>query len=127
MIQYLVCNMRAAIGGSGGLDFLKLGGEEVQFQVKFADNLDMDILALTETLIDTPTGGRIRLGEVISLEERDVLARIRRENQQYERTVAYEFRGPARLGDLIHENVIASTEVPAGYTVERGDSGFFIS
>jgi hypothetical protein len=35
-------------------------------------------------MIDTPTGGRIRLGEVISLEERDVLARIRRENQQYE-------------------------------------------
>ena len=41
--------MMAAIGGSCGLDFLKLGGEEVQFQVKFADNLDMDILALTET------------------------------------------------------------------------------
>jgi multidrug efflux pump subunit AcrB len=76
--------MMTAIGGSCGLDFLKLGGEEVQFQVKLADNLDMDILALTETLIDTPTGGRIRLGEVISLEERDVLARIRRENQQYE-------------------------------------------
>jgi HAE1 family hydrophobic/amphiphilic exporter-1 len=36
-------------------------------------------------------------------------------------------RGPARLGDLIHENVIASTEVPAGYAVEKGDSGFFIS
>jgi multidrug efflux pump subunit AcrB len=87
MVQYLVWDMMAAIGGSCGLDFLKLGGEEVQFQVKFADNLDMDILALTETLIDTPTGGRIRLGEVISLEERDVLARIRRENQQYERTV----------------------------------------
>jgi hypothetical protein len=49
MVQYLVWNMRTAIGGSGGLDFLKLGREEVQFQVKFADNLDMDILALTET------------------------------------------------------------------------------
>jgi hypothetical protein len=41
--------MMAAIGGNCGLDFLKLDGEEVQFQVKFADNLDMDILALTET------------------------------------------------------------------------------
>ena len=49
MVQYLVWNMMTAIGGSCGLDFLKLDGEEVQFQVKFADNLDMDILALTET------------------------------------------------------------------------------
>ena len=63
---------------------------------------------------------------MIAIEERDVLARIRREDQQYERTVAYEFRGPSRLGDLIHETVIASTEVPPGYTVEASDQGFFI-
>jgi HAE1 family hydrophobic/amphiphilic exporter-1 len=86
----------------------------------------MDVLALAETLIDTPGGDRIRLGEVVSIEERDVLARIVRENQQYERTVAYEFRGPTRLGDLIHDQVVESAEVPPGYTVEKGDVGYFI-
>ena len=122
----LVGRMNAAVAGTAGLDFLKLGGEEVQYQVKLADNLEMDVLSLTETLIDTPTGRRIRLGEVISIEERDVLARIRREDQQYERTVAYEFRGPARLGDLIHNQIIESADVPPGYTVEASDQGFFI-
>lgn len=125
-VQDLIGRMNAAVAGTAGLDFLKLGGEEVQYQVKLRDNLEMDVLALVETLIDTPTGHRIRLGEVVSIEQRDVLARIRRENQQYERTVAYEFRGPARLGDLIHEQVIASTEVPPGYTVEASNTGFYI-
>ena len=37
---------------------------------------------------------------------KDILARIRRENQQYERTVAYEFRGPTKLGDLVRDMVV---------------------
>lgn len=122
----LTSRLNAVVAGTAGIDVLKLGGEEVQYQVKFEDNLEMDILALTESLIDTPSGRRIRLGEVITVDQRDILARIRREDQQYERTVAYEFRGPARLGDLVHEQVIETTEVQPGYTVEAGDSGFFI-
>ncbi|MEM7415552.1 MAG: efflux RND transporter permease subunit [Gemmatimonadota bacterium] len=125
-VSDLTARLNAVVAGTAGIDVLKLGGEEVQYQVKFEDNLEMDVLALTEALIDTPAGRRIRLGEVISVSQRDVLARIRRENQQYERTVAYEFRGPARLGDLVHEQVIATTEVQPGYTVEAGTSSFFI-
>ena len=125
-VEELVVRINQAVGGSAQLGTVKLGGEEVQYQVKLADNLDMDVLALKETLIDTPGGRRIRLGDVMSIEARDVLARIRRENQQYERTVAYEFRGPRKLGDLVHESVIDATEVPPGYTVQKGDTGFSI-
>ncbi|MBT8488029.1 MAG: efflux RND transporter permease subunit, partial [Gemmatimonadetes bacterium] len=125
-VDDLVGRLNAAVAGTAGLSRLKIGGEEVQFQVKLADNLETDILELRETLIDTPDGRRIRLAEVITIDQQDVLARIRRENQQYERTVAYEFRGPARLGDVIHDQIIATTDVPPGYTVKAGDRGFFI-
>jgi HAE1 family hydrophobic/amphiphilic exporter-1 len=118
--------MNQAVGGSAQLGTVKLGGEEVQYQVKLEHNIDMDVLALKETLIDTPGGRRIRLGDVMSIEPQDVLARIRREDQQYERTVAYEFRGPQKLGDMMHEATIESTEVPPGYTVQKGDGGFSI-
>jgi HAE1 family hydrophobic/amphiphilic exporter-1 len=86
----------------------------------------MDVVALRETLVDTPDGRRIRLGDVVGVESREVLAQIRRENQQYERTVAYEFRGPARLGDTVQARVIAATQVPPGYTVQEGRNFFFI-
>jgi HAE1 family hydrophobic/amphiphilic exporter-1 len=122
----LVSSVGRAVGGSAQLGTVKLGGEEVQYQVQLEDNLDMDVLALQETLIDTPGGRRIRLGDVVRVEARDVLARIRRENQQYERTVAYEFRGPQKLGDIWHERIIETTEVPPGYTVQKGNTGFSI-
>jgi HAE1 family hydrophobic/amphiphilic exporter-1 len=57
----------------------------------------------------------VRLGEVATVGEREVLARILREDQQYQRTIAYEFRGPAKLGDRVQESVIRSTRLPAGY------------
>ncbi|MDP2956034.1 MAG: efflux RND transporter permease subunit [Longimicrobiales bacterium] len=125
-VEGLVNRLAAAVGGNARLGYLKLGGEEVQYQVKLEATEDMDVLALLETLVDTPEGQRIRLGDVVSVEAREILARIRRENQQYERTVAYEFRGPQKLGDLFHERVIEATQVPAGYTVEKGDTGWWV-
>ncbi len=126
-VDELVASLNAAVAGNQSAPTLKLGGEEVQYQVKLAANTDMDVLALTETLIDTPSGGRIRLGDVITVAPRDILARVHRENQQYERTVAYEFRGPQKLGDLYHDRVIESTEVPPGYTVKKGDTNWWIN
>ena len=126
-VQDLVSRLQAAVQGRQTASWLKLGGEEVQYQVKLEASTDMDVLALTETLIDTPSGRRIRLGDVVTVTPRDILARIHRENQQYERTVAYEFRGPQKLGDLWHDRVIAATEVPPGYTVKKGDTYWWIS
>jgi HAE1 family hydrophobic/amphiphilic exporter-1 len=126
-VQELVARLRAAVQGRQTASRLKLGGEEVQYQVKLEASADMDVLALTETLIDTPSGRRIRLGDVVTIQPRDILARIHRENQQYERTVAYEFRGPQKLGDLWHDRVIEATQVPPGYTVKKGDSYWWIS
>jgi len=95
-------------------------------QVRRGEADELDVLQLRETLVEPPAGRRIRLADVVTVEEREVLSRIRRENQQYERTVAYEFRGPQKLGDLFHTAVMDGTEVPAGYTVEAGDTGWAI-
>jgi HAE1 family hydrophobic/amphiphilic exporter-1 len=126
-VRELVDGMRAVVAGASLGETVKLGGEEVDFAVKLEENLRMDVVQLRETLIDAPGGRRIRLGDVVSIESREVLSRIRRENQQYERTVAYEFRGPQRLGDVYHEAIIAAVDVPPGYTVQEGRSNFFVS
>jgi len=126
-VEQLVNRMSAAIGGNSRLGYLKLGGEEVQYQVKLGETEDIDVLALKQTLVDTPDGRRIRLGDIIRLAPRDVLARIHRENQQYERTVAYEFRGPRKLGDVYYNALIDRTQVPAGYTVKKGEVRWWIT
>jgi HAE1 family hydrophobic/amphiphilic exporter-1 len=81
----------------------------------------MDVLALRETIIQGPAGQGIRLGDGVSIVPRDVLSSIRREDQQYERSVAYEFRGPTRLGDAYRDAILAATTLPPGYTVKPRD------
>ncbi len=120
-VDAFVSRMAAAIRGQAGLSRVKIGGEEVAYEVKLQGNRDLDVLAFQDVIVEGRGGTGIRLGDVVTLRQRDVLARITREDQQYERTVAYEFRGPAKLGDLIQDQTIAATEVPPGYTVEKAD------
>ncbi len=115
--------MNAAVAGQTSEAQLKIGGDEVRYEVKLEGYRDTDVQELLETTIGTSSGTGIRLGEVVSIAPKDVLAWIRREDQQYERTVAYEFAGPRRLGDQYYDGIMESTEVPVGYTVEE-EEGF---
>ena len=121
-VQDLTTRMAAAIAGARPQQStLQMGGDELEFEVKLGGSEMMDVYDLRETVITGPDGTGIRLGDVVSIYERDILARIRRENQQYERTVAYEFRGPRRLGDLVRDRVLEATVVPVGYSVEASE------
>jgi len=120
-VQDLVNQMQAAVAGEARVSYLKLGGEEVGYEVKVRDVEEMDVLALRETILRTADGQGIRMGEVVTVAPREVLASIRRENQQYERRVAYEFRGPTKLGDVYRDAVIEATELPPGYTIKEDE------
>ncbi len=96
---------------------LRVGGEELPFEVKLAGFEDFDLLALERLRV--PSGaGDVRLSDVARVERRDVLSRIVREDQQYQRTVAWEFRGPRKLGDLIRDAAVEATRLPPGYRIE---------
>jgi HAE1 family hydrophobic/amphiphilic exporter-1 len=111
----VTAQVAAAVGGQFRKDVLRLGGEELTFAIRTGDRERMDLGALEELLIPAPSGEAVRLGEVASFTEREVMGRILRENQQYQRTVAYEFRGPAKLGDRVHDAVMKATRLPPGY------------
>lgn len=120
-VEAFVFRVNSALRGRTGTSTIKLEGEDIHYEVKLEGFRDLDVLGLRETIVTAGTGIPIRVGDVAAVEERRVLSRILREDQQYTRVVAYEFRGPNRLGDLVHENIIASTEVPPGYTVKKRD------
>ena len=120
-VQEFVYRMSAVIQGQTRQDILKIGGEELRLDVKVEGFREVDLRALQETIITATNGTAIRIGDVVEVYPKEILARIRRENQQYERTVAYEFRGPTKLGDMVQEAVIGATTVPPGYTVEESE------
>ncbi|HUF28219.1 MAG TPA: efflux RND transporter permease subunit [Gemmatimonadaceae bacterium] len=117
-VQDLVRQVAAATRGqSGGSVPTRIGGDELRLDVKYAGFERLDMIELENVLIPVPRGGAVRLGEVARVDERFLPAQITREDQQYQRIVSYEFRGPVRLGDRIRDAVIAATAVPEGYTI----------
>jgi len=116
--QEVVYQVASAVRGTTRQGFVRIGGDELRFDVKLKDNESVDVLELPELLLQTPAGQPVRLGDVARVGERDVLSRIERADQQYQRYVSYEFRGPAKLGDRVRDAVIAATRLPEGYTIE---------
>jgi hypothetical protein len=114
----VVYQVAAGVAGQVRPGNIRIGGEEVRFDVKLEGNEETDVLALNELLIQTSSGQAVRLADIATVRERDVLTRIVREDQQYQRFVSYEFRGPTKLGDRVRDAVIANTDLPEGYEIE---------
>jgi HAE1 family hydrophobic/amphiphilic exporter-1 len=114
--------VRATVRGPSNAGTIRVGGEEMRIAVKLEDYDKMDMQKLEETLIPAASGEAVRLGDIASVRERQVLSQVVRENQQYSRFVSYEFRGPNKLGDRVRDAVIAATSLPPGYTIEESQS-----
>ncbi len=120
-VQDVIYQVWAAVQGQATNSRMRIDGEEVLYEIKLAGYEELDVLALEERLIQAPTGEGVRLGDVSELAERQVLNRVVREDQQYQRNVSYEFRGPAKLGDQVQDAVIGATHIPEGYKIEGRD------
>lgn len=121
----LVGRIQSAIGGSAASEELELGAQRLEYQVRLEGSERVDLLALRETPIQLSGGRRVRLGDLVTVERRDVPAYIVRENQQYQRRVTYEFRGPVELGEAVLGAMLARTELPPGYSLRRSDRFYF--
>ena len=120
-VRDVVWQVAAATQSTAGNVPVRVGGEELQFAVKLAGNRELDLLELQDLALPSSSGSAVRLGQVARLEERPVLSRIEREDQQYKRFIAYEFRGPTKLGDVVQEAVVSNTFLPPGYSIETGN------
>ena len=115
LLNYVAANIR----GQPQTSRIRVGGEEVQFAVKLDGYREFDFHDLGDLLVPVDADEEVRLSGVANVGRRDVLAMIRRENQQYERTVAWEFRGPPKLGDVVRDAVVDAMELPPGYRIDK--------
>ncbi len=120
-VEGLLSHVSASVVGATGAGRVYVGGEELPLTLKLRGWRDLDVRGLREARVPSPGGGEARVGDVASVEERDVLSEIRREDQEYRRSVAWEFRGPRKLGDLVRDATLETLELPPGYRVELED------
>jgi len=99
---------------------IKIAGKEVEYRIKMKGHRQFSLRDLENLLISTPKGEKVRLKDVAYISQRRVIPRIVRENQQYQRMVSFEYRGPWKLGDKLVKSIIKTTQLPPGYKLERG-------
>jgi multidrug efflux pump subunit AcrB len=114
---------REVRGPVGSSERLEIGGRELQVTIKAAGARERSLDELRAALVPNPAQAPVRIGDLARVKERQTLAQIDREDQQYVRTISYEFRGPPKLGDRTLKSFLASIAVPPGYSV--GDASLF--
>jgi len=107
---------REVRGGAGGIR-LDFDGEEIEVSVKVVGAQERALDDLRNALVPNATRAPVRIRDLATVGEREGLSSISREDQQYVRIVAYDFRGPPRLAQRIHKAFMASISVPPGYSV----------
>lgn len=115
------------IRGQAGATRLDIGDEEIPVSVKARGARERSMDELAAAIVPTSAGSPVKIGDLAAVGQREVPGVINREDQQYIRIVAYEFRGPTRLGDRTQKAFLESISVPVGFAVEDVNAGGFIS
>jgi HAE1 family hydrophobic/amphiphilic exporter-1 len=109
----------AVVQGRIAREVVEIGGAEVPLEVKLEGARETDVEGLLAQIVAGPAGHPVRVVDVAEVRKRETLGRIVREDQQYQRVVAWEFRGPTKLGDRVRDAVVEMTELPTGYEIEK--------
>lgn len=99
----------------------KIGGKEMEISVKFPEAGRMELRNLQQALIRTKGGEYLRLGEISILEEWPIAGSIDRENQQFQQTIMWEFRGPPKAALRYKEMVFSKLNLPPGFSATLGE------
>jgi len=117
----IVRAIRTHTKGAIQLSRFKIQGEPINYSVKYAGYGQFSIDDLKNVVLMTPSGEQVRLGDILNISEQRVLSRIVRENQQYQRLVVFDYKGPYKYGDKFVDAAIKNTAVPNGYSIQRAE------
>jgi HAE1 family hydrophobic/amphiphilic exporter-1 len=122
---YLYFSLQTMIQGTFGQPArIRTGGKDVVVSVKFPDAATLDMRQLREALIPTRTGQFLRLGEIAAFDEALIPSSIDRENQQFQQTISWEFRGPSKAEERYRKGVFESLHLPPGFSATLDESWY---
>ena len=114
---YLYFSLQTMIQGTFGQPArVRTEGRDITVSVKYPDAATLDMRALREALIQTRGGEYLRLGEIAAFAETPIPGSIDRENQQFQQTIMWEFRGPSKAEDRYRKGVFESLHLPPGFS-----------
>ena len=114
-------NLQSSFSGKFKRVKTKIGGKEMVFSIKFDKAETMDLRELQNVLIKSEGGEYLKLNEISTLEEEPIIGLIDRENQQFQQTLSWEFRGPRKAAEKYEDAVFSELQLPPGFSAERDE------
>ena len=94
----------------------KISGQEMDISIKFPQSHSVQLKELQDMMFRTQEGEYLRLGEISEIEERPIAGGIDREDQQFQQTVMWEFRGPYKAAENYRKGVFENLSLPPGFS-----------
>ena len=117
--QYLYYSLQTLLRGNFGRPVrVRMEGKEIAVSVKFPEAEQMDMRTLLDTMIRSQSGEYLRLEQIAILTERPVAGSIDRENQQFQQTVMWNFRGPSKAEERYRKAVFETLHLPPGFSAK---------
>ena len=114
--NYLFYHIQSSIPGRLYWLRPRIGGKELDLSVKFSEADEMDLKNLNDLMIKTQGNEYLRLGQISTLEERPIAGSIDREDQQFQQTVQWEFRGPSKASERNRKAIYDNLSLPPGFS-----------
>lgn len=99
-----------------------VGAREEEISIKFPEAVRVDLKELQDILVQTNTGEFFRLGDISTIEEWPIAGSIDRENQKFQQTLMWEFRGPYKAADNYRKALFERLELPPGFSASLEDT-----
>ena len=124
--RYLYSHLQSLIQGRvyGARLRAKIASKEMDLSIKFPEAEMMNLKNLQDALIQTRGGEYLRVGDITILEERPIAGSIDRDDQQFQQTVQWEFRGPYKAAEKYKKTIFSRLQLPAGFSATLEESWF---
>ncbi|MBC7363486.1 MAG: efflux RND transporter permease subunit [Candidatus Aminicenantes bacterium] len=115
--NFLFYQMQSLLRGTFGIPIKTvISGKEMALEIKFPEAEQMDLSELLQTLLRTPSGEHLRIKDLVTVEEKEIPGAIYRENQQFQMTVMWEFKGPYKAAENYRKAIFSSLSLPPGFS-----------
>jgi len=115
--QYLYYHLQVLMAGRLSMPLkAKIEGKETDISIKFPEAALIDLKGLQDEIIQTQGGELLRLKDISTLEEWPIAGSIDREDQEFQQTLMWEFRGPHKAAERYKEALFNKLSLPPGFS-----------
>ncbi|KAB2967377.1 efflux RND transporter permease subunit [Zoogloea sp.] len=106
---------------------IPFGDKHLKLVIRNKEGENLSIYDLDNYLIFNKNGKPVRLKNIIHVFVQKSPGEIYRQDQQYIRSISFEYKGPYKFGAKYTDGVIKSMQLPHGYSVYRKLPEVFLS